>query len=57
MYKILVRPERTTLLVDGRDTEIRTDMGVTAEVKVGKRRIIEFLVYPLRYMSEGTSVR
>lgn len=58
LYETLVRPARTSLVVDGRETEIKTGMGATAEIKVGKRRIIEFFVYPLiKYLDEGTSVR
>jgi hemolysin D len=33
-------------------------LSVSAEVKVGKRRIIEFFIYPLiKYLDEGVSVR
>jgi hemolysin D len=33
-------------------------LSVSAEVKVGKRRIIEFFIYPLiKYLDEGLSVR
>ena len=57
-YEVLVRPEKTTLLLDVRDTEIKIGMGVTAAIKVGKRRISEFYIYPLiRYTRECTSVR
>ena len=32
-------------------------MSVTEEIKVGKRRIIEFFIYPLiKYLDEGISV-
>lgn len=58
LYETLVRPARTSLQVEGRTTDIRTGMGATAEIKVGKRRIIEFFIYPLiKYLDEGTSVR
>jgi hemolysin D len=44
--------------VGGRKEQLKLGMTVTAEVKVGKRRIIEFFVYPLiKYMNEGMSVR
>ena len=33
-------------------------MTVTTEFKVGRRRVIEFFVYPLiKYLDEGISVR
>jgi hemolysin D len=58
VYEIYVDPARTHLVVEGVDTPIVTGMGVTAEIKVGKRRIIEFFIYPLiRYLDEGISVR
>jgi hemolysin D len=58
MYETLIRPEKISLMVDGNETEITNGMGVTAEVKVGKRRIIEFFIYPLiRYLDEGVKVR
>jgi len=58
MYETLVRPEKISLMVDGQETEITNGMGVTAEIKVGKRRIIEFFIYPLiRYLDEGIKVR
>ena len=58
LYEVLARPRSTTLTVDGRETPITAGMGVTAEIKVGRRRIIEFFVYPLiKYWNEGTSVR
>ncbi|MCK5916153.1 MAG: HlyD family efflux transporter periplasmic adaptor subunit, partial [Deltaproteobacteria bacterium] len=58
IYDIYIDPEKSTLIVDGVETPITVGMGVTAEVKVGKRRIIEFFIYPLiKYMDEGISVR
>jgi hemolysin D len=57
-YEALVQPRQTTLLVEGRETAITSGMGVTAEIKVGKRRIIEFFIYPLiKHLDEGISVR
>lgn len=33
-------------------------MTLNAEIEIGKRRIIEFFIYPLiKYMDEGISVR
>lgn len=58
VYEAYVEPLQTTLLVDGVATPITTGMSVAAEIKVGKRRIIEFFLYPLiKYLDEGTSVR
>ena len=58
VYEVYIQPEQTTLLVDGKETPITAGMSVAAEVKVGKRRIIEFFIYPLiKYLDEGMSVR
>ncbi|MBN1956652.1 MAG: HlyD family type I secretion periplasmic adaptor subunit [Desulfuromonadales bacterium] len=58
VYEIYIDPGKNTLLVDGVDTPIVPGMSVTAEVKVGKRRIIEFFLYPvIKYLDEGISVR
>lgn len=45
--KVLVENGVPSLSVDGRVTPISIGMTVTAEVIVGKRRIIEFFIYPL----------
>ena len=58
VYEAYVEPLQTTLLVEGVATPVTTGMSVAAEIKVGKRRIIEFFIYPLiKYLDEGTSVR
>lgn len=58
VYDILVTPEKYNLMVDGQMLTINIGMGVTAELKVGKRRVIEFFVYPIiKYLDEGMSVR
>jgi len=57
VYEVYIAPEKTSLLVDGVETPISAGMSVTSEVKVGKRRIIEFFLYPLiKYLDEGVSV-
>lgn len=58
VYEVYVRPKQLMLMVDGKETTISTGMSVSAEIKVGKRRIIEFFIYPLiKYLDEGISVR
>jgi len=58
VYETYVKPLQTTLMVDGKATAISTGMSISAEIKVGKRRIIEFFIYPLiKYWNEGISVR
>ncbi len=58
VYEVYVKPDKTSLLVEGVSTPITSGMSTTAEIKVGKRRIIEFFIYPLiKYLDEGISVR
>lgn len=58
VYEAYIDPQKTCLMVEGVATPITTGMSVSAEIKVGKRRIIEFFIYPLiKYLDEGISVR
>lgn len=58
VYEVYVEPENLIVMVDGKETRITSGMNLTAEVKVGKRRVIEFFIYPMiRYLDEGLSVR
>ena len=58
VYEIAITPANTSLRVDGKDLNIHPGMSVTAELKVGKRRVIEFFIYPMiKYLDEGLSVR
>jgi hemolysin D len=58
VYEAYITPHETRLLIEGIETPIATGMSVTAEIKVGKRRIIEFFIYPIiKYLDEGISVR
>jgi hemolysin D len=58
VYEIAIDPKETTLHVEGKELTINPGMSVTAELKVGKRRVIEFFIYPMiKYLDEGLSVR
>lgn len=58
VYEVYITPLNHSLMVEGKEEEIRTGMSLTAEINVGKRRIIEFFIYPLiKYFDEGFSVR
>lgn len=58
IYEVKIRPNSTSLVVEGVKKEIEPGMSVTAEVKVGKRRVIELFIYPvIKYLDEGLSVR
>ncbi len=58
VYEIWVTPLNTNLLVEGKEKSIYPGLSLTAEIKVKKRRIIEFFIYPLiKYWNEGITVR
>lgn len=59
VYEIYIKPsEKFLKSKNGEKHEIHSGMSVSAELKVGKRRVIEFFIYPLiKYMDEGMSVR
>ena len=58
VYEVYIKPDNLTLTVEGRETAITSGMSLTAEVKTGKRRVIEFFIYPaIKYLDEGLSVR
>jgi hemolysin D len=58
VYEIKLNPKKLFLEVEGKERSLESGMSVTVEIKVGKRRIIEFFIYPIiRYLDEGMSVR
>jgi hemolysin D len=58
VYTVEVKPRENQLLVDGHWQALSTGLSVSAEIKTGKRQIIEFFIYPLvKHLNEGMSVR
>jgi len=58
VYEVYIKPKTKYLTVEGQKRYLIPGMSATAELKVAKRRIIEFFVYPLiKYYKEGISVR
>ena len=58
IYEIYIKPKQNTLTIKGKEQKLSTGMTLNAEIEIGKRRIIEFFIYPLiKYMDEGISVR
>ncbi|MEI7473431.1 MAG: HlyD family type I secretion periplasmic adaptor subunit [bacterium] len=58
VYEVYIVPEKKEFKVEGKRMGISSGMSLTAEIKTGKRRIIEFFIYPLiKYLNEGMSVR
>ncbi len=58
IFEVYIEPQNTTLMVEGKEQSIKFGMSTTNEIKIGKRRIIEFFIYPLiKYMDESIKVR
>jgi len=58
VYEIYITPNEDKIMIDDKMQKISTGMTLSAEIEIGKRRIIEFFIYPLvKYMDEGVSVR
>ena len=58
IYEVFIEPKNTILMVEGKEQSIKTGMSVTCEINIGKRRIIEFFIYPLiKYLDESIKVR
>ena len=58
IYKMRLKMLRSSLQVGDKDVELLPGMSVTAEIKTGKRRLIEFFLSPLlRYKAESIRER
>ncbi len=58
IYSAQVAMDRTTIRVEGKEVNLSPGMRVSVEAKIGKRRIIEYLLSPLlRYKSESIRER
>lgn len=58
IYKAKVILEKNNLMVDGRNVDLVPGMGVSAEIKIGKRYLIEYVMAPLiRYKDESMGER
>ena len=57
-YKLHIKPEKTSFVVDSKLTPIQAGMTVQADIVTDHRRIIEFFLAPvIRYLDEGLKVR
>lgn len=58
IYGMELLMKQNTIMVDNREVKLMPGMAVTAEVKTGTRRIIEFFLAPLlRYKQESIRER
>lgn len=58
IYDVYITPLNKELMVEGRMRPITTGMSLSAEIKINKRRIIEFFIYPMiKYWNQAITVR
>jgi hemolysin D len=58
VYKVKLRPKQLMIRVQDKDIALSPGMAVTAEVKTGKRRVIEFFLSPLmKHVDESLKLR
>ncbi len=58
LYRMRVAMKRSTIQIEQKEVNLISGMTVSAEVKTGKRRLIEFLMAPLlRYKNESVRER
>lgn len=58
VYKIKLKPKKLTIRVRENEIPLSPGMALTAEIKTGKRRIIEFFISPLiKHIDESLSLR
>ncbi|MDY6929505.1 MAG: HlyD family type I secretion periplasmic adaptor subunit [Pseudomonadota bacterium] len=58
VYKARLKPAKSSLSINGKAIQLSPGMTVTAEVKTGQRRVIEFFLSPLlRYKQESLGER
>ncbi|HTR15014.1 MAG TPA: HlyD family type I secretion periplasmic adaptor subunit [Roseiarcus sp.] len=55
VYEAGVKLEKQSLLVEGREVPLAPGMTATVEIRTGKRRVIEYLLSPLREMVSGAA--
>lgn len=52
MFPVRITLDQSSIRVDGQDVSLTPGMSVTAEIKTGSRRVIEFLLDPLMEMTD-----
>ena len=58
VFETFIDLKNTELMVEGKTERVKIGMSTTNEIKIGKRRIIEFFIYPIiKYLDESIKVR
>ena len=53
VFPVKIVLDEATIRVEGEDVALTPGMSVTAEIKTGQRRVLEFLLDPLMEMKDG----
>ena len=58
VYKLKLKPKRFNIRVKDKDVPLAPVMAVTAEIKTGERRVIEFFISPfIKHVDESLTLR
>lgn len=58
VYAARIALEQTAMMIDGKEVALTPGMAVTAEIKTGRRRVIEYVLSPvMRYRQESARER
>lgn len=58
IYETRIKPEKTSMMINGKEVRLSSGMAISAEVNIGERRLIEYILTPLlRYKEESLSER
>jgi hemolysin D len=58
VYKLKLKPKRFNIRVKDKDVPLAPGMAVTAEIKTGERRVIEFFISPfIKHVDESLTLR
>lgn len=48
VYPVIISFDHPTILIDGKDVPLSVGMSLTAEIKTGRRRLIDYILSPIR---------
>ncbi|MDZ7735040.1 MAG: hypothetical protein U5P41_02020 [Gammaproteobacteria bacterium] len=58
IYETRIEPEKTSVIINGKEVRLTSGMAISAEVNLGERRLIEYILTPLlRYKEESLNER
>ncbi|BDU51507.1 HlyD family type I secretion periplasmic adaptor subunit [Haliovirga abyssi] len=57
IYKAKIKLQKTTINVNGKAIKLLPGMNLSADIKIGKRRVIEFFLSPLMKVPESLKLR